>query len=196
MARKAEIERRTLETAVSLRLNIDGSGQSSLKTGIPFFEHMLALWCRHGFFDLTLEATGDLEVDPHHLVEDSGICLGRAWHEALGKKEGIRRYGFSAVPMDDALVFAAADLSGRSFLHYEMPLPPGTVAGLDPELFHEFWQAFTGEGRFNLHLKMSHGWNKHHLVEASFKAAGRALGEAASFLDGRSGVLSTKGILE
>ncbi|HOB86742.1 MAG TPA: imidazoleglycerol-phosphate dehydratase HisB [Bacillota bacterium] len=196
MKRKARIERTTLETRIALELNLDGRGEADLKTGIPFLEHMLALWCRHGFFDLAIEAGGDLEVEPHHLMEDIGICLGRAWSQALGGKEGIRRYGFSAVPMDDALVMAAVDLSGRPYLVYSVELPPGPVGSLDPELFKEFWQAFVNEGRFNFHARMLHGENKHHIVEALFKAAGRAMNEASSFLPGQEGVLSTKGTLE
>jgi len=196
MKREAAVKRSTLETTVELKLTIDGRGEADLETGLPFLEHMLALWCRHGFFDLRLRAQGDLEVEPHHLMEDIGLCLGRALYQALGDKSGIRRYGFSAVPMDEALVFAAVDLSGRPYLHYEMPLPPGPVGTMDPELFEEFWRAFVNEGRLNLHLKMSHGRNKHHLVEASFKAAGRALGEACARLEGWDGVLSTKGRLE
>ena len=119
------MKRSTLETTVELKLTIDGRGEADLETGLPFLEHMLALWCRHGFFDLRLRAQGDLEVEPHHLMEDIGLCLGRALYQALGDKSGIRRYGFSAVPMDEALVFAAVDLSGRPYLHYEMPLPRG-----------------------------------------------------------------------
>jgi imidazoleglycerol-phosphate dehydratase len=195
MAREAGITRETLETKIKLALNLDGSGAAELETGIPFLEHMLNLFSRHGCFDLQIQAAGDLAVEPHHLVEDIGLCLGRAFKEALGQKDGIRRYGFSAVPMDDALVLAAVDLSGRPFLHYEMPLPQGLVGTLDPELFREFWQAFANEGKLNLHLKMSHGHNKHHLIEAAFKAAARALAEASSSTGGR-GVLSTKGKLE
>lgn len=196
MTREAGLKRSTLETEIELQLNLDGGGSADLGTGVPFLEHMLALWCRHGFFDLQLRARGDLEVDPHHLFEDIGLCLGRAFYQALGDKAGIRRYGFSAVPMDEALVFAAVDLSGRPYLHYAMPLPPGPVGSVDPELFEEFWRAFVNEGRLNLHLKMSHGRNKHHLIEASYKAAGRALNEACARREGLSGPLSTKGRLE
>ena len=196
MTREASVKRSTLETAIELELNLDGAGAADLETGLPFLEHMLALWCRHGFFDLKIRAKGDLEVDAHHLVEDIGLCLGRALYEALGSKSGIRRYGFSAVPMDDALIFAAVDLSGRPYLHYEMNLSPGPVGSMDPELFEEFWRAFVNEGRLNLHLKMVHGRNKHHLVEASYKAAGRALNEACAELEGLRGPLSTKGRLE
>ncbi|NMD43224.1 MAG: imidazoleglycerol-phosphate dehydratase HisB [Firmicutes bacterium] len=196
MTREASVKRSTLETAIELELNLDGAGAADLETGLPFLEHMLTLWCRHGFFDLKIRAKGDLEVDAHHLVEDIGLCLGRALYEALGSKSGIRRYGFSAVPMDDALIFAAVDLSGRPYLHYEMNLSPGPVGSMDPELFEEFWRAFVNEGRLNLHLKMVHGRNKHHLVEASYKAVGRALNEACAELAGLRGPLSTKGRLE
>lgn len=196
MNRRIKIERDTSETKIILDLNLDGSGEADLQTGLPFFEHMLALWSRHGFFDLQIRAEGDIDVDPHHLVEDTGICLGRAWSRALGDKEGIGRYGFSAVPMDEALVTAVVDLSGRSRLHYSFDLPPGPIGSLDPELFFEFWQAFVGEGRLNLHLIMNHGSNKHHIIEASFKAAARALNEASALIAGFNGILSTKGKLE
>lgn len=196
MNRRMKIERKTAETVIHLELNIDGGGKADLTTGLPFFEHMLSLWCRHGFFDLIIRAEGDIEVDPHHLVEDIGICLGRVWREALGTKEGIRRYGFSAVPMDEALVTAVTDLSGRPWLNYQFQMPEGNVGSMDPELFREFWQAFVNEGKFNLHLTMNHGHNKHHIIEASFKAAARALNEASSAMEGYEGVLSTKGKLE
>ncbi|MDY6825737.1 MAG: imidazoleglycerol-phosphate dehydratase HisB [Bacillota bacterium] len=196
MKRQQRIERKTSETAILLDLKLDGSGKADLKTGLPFFEHMLALWCQHGFFDLNIKSEGDLEVDAHHLVEDIGLCLGKAFYGALGEKEGINRYGFSVTPMDEALVTAAVDLSGRPWLHYELPSPPGMVGTMDQEVFREFWQAFVNEGRFNLHLILNHGANKHHIVEASFKAAARALNEASSILDGLEGPLSTKGKLE
>ncbi len=196
MNRRSGIDRKTAETEIHLSLNLDGNGQADLKTGLPFFEHMLTLWCRHGFFDLAVDAKGDIEVDPHHLVEDIGLCLGRAWNKALADKEGLRRYGSSMVPMDEALVTAVVDLSGRPRLHYQLSLPPGLIGKLDPELFQEFWQAFVNEGRFNLHLVMNHGFNKHHIIEASFKAAARALNEASSLMKGLDGVLSTKGKLE
>ncbi len=195
-ARKTKLERKTLETAIVLELNLDGAGKASLDTGLPFLEHMLTLWSRHGFFDLDLEASGDLEVDAHHLVEDIGICLGQAFNKALSDKKGIRRYGFSAVPMDEALVTAVTDLSGRPCLHYQFSMEPGPVGPMEQELFHEFWQAFVNEGRLNLHLIMNHGQNKHHIVEASFKAAGRALNEASTLIPGFDDVLSSKGHLE
>ncbi len=196
MTRRAKIERKTAETAIFLDLNLDGGGRADLKTGLPFFDHMLTLWCRHGFFDLIMRAEGDLEVDAHHLVEDIGLCLGRTFYDCLGDKVGIRRYGFSAVPMDEALVTAAVDLSGRPWLHYHMTLPAGPVGPMEAELFEEFWQSFVNEGRFNLHLVMNHGRNKHHIIEASFKAAARALHEAAAPMRGFDGIMSTKGVLE
>ncbi|MBM4234841.1 MAG: imidazoleglycerol-phosphate dehydratase HisB [Firmicutes bacterium] len=196
MNRRSRVERKTTETKIMLELLIDGSGNAKIDTGLPFVEHMLDLFCRHGHFDLNLEATGDLAVDAHHLVEDLGICLGRALKEALGSKEGIKRYGFSAVPMDETLVTAVVDLSGRSWLHYGIDLPPGVVGGIDGELFREFWQAFVNEGRLNLHLVLNHGTNKHHIIEASFKATARAIAEAVLMLEGLKGVLSTKGELE
>lgn len=196
MMRKARIERATLETKIELELELDGSGKTELQTGIPFLEHMLTLWCRHGSFDLHIKAEGDLEVEPHHLVEDTGLCLGRALYEALGTKEGICRYGDCAVPMDDALVMAVVDFSGRPYLHYGLELPPGPVGSLDPELFGEFWQALVNEGRLNLHLRMFHGQNKHHIIEASFKAAARAMRKAVDYREGCSDILSTKGTLE
>ncbi len=196
MERRVEIERNTKETAVELVLNLDGSGRADLTTGLPFLEHMLDLWCRHGFFDLMIKAEGDLEVDAHHLVEDIAICLGRAWRKALGDKKGIRRYGFTITPMDEALITAAADLSGRSWLHYGIQTPPGEVGAMDLELFRVFWQSFVDEGRFNLHLILNHGHNKHHIIEASFKAAARSLKEAVAQIDGYDDYLSTKGKLE
>lgn len=196
MNRRIKVERETTETKINLELVIDGSGKAKVSTGLPFVEHMLDLFCRHGRFDLNLDATGDIEVDAHHLVEDLGICLGRAFKEALGGKEGIKRYGFSAVPMDETLVTAAVDLSGRPWLHYGIELPSGMVGGIDVELFHEFWQAFVNEGRLNLHLDLNHGTNKHHIIEAAFKATARAIAEAVSKLEGLKGVLSTKGELE
>jgi len=196
MTRKALIERKTTETSILLNLNLDGSGLADLQTGLPFIEHMLALWCRHGFFDLKIRAEGDIDVDAHHLVEDLGICLGQAFNDALADKKGIRRYGFCAVPMDEALVTAVTDLSGRPWLHYQFKLSAGSVGDLDPELFREFWQAFVNEGKFNLHLVMNHGSNKHHIIEAAFKAAARAMNEASSLVEGFDGLLSTKGKLK
>ena len=196
MNRQIKIERKTKETRVSLDLNLDGSGRSDLQTGLPFLEHMLDLFSRHGFFDLTIRAEGDLEVDAHHLVEDIGLCLGKGFYDALGDKKGIGRYGNFTVPMDDALVTAATDLSGRPYLYYELQLPEGQLGSIDTGLFREFWQAFVNEGRLNLHLLMSHGHNRHHMIEASFKAAARALNQASSLIEGYEELLSTKDYLE
>ncbi|NLI69621.1 MAG: imidazoleglycerol-phosphate dehydratase HisB [Firmicutes bacterium] len=195
MNRKARIERETKETCITLGLNLDGKGESRLDTGIPFLEHMLELWARHGFFDLEIKADGDLEVEPHHLVEDIGLCLGMALNEALGKKEGISRYGSAILPMDDALVLVAVDFSGRPYLNYEMPLVPGMIGQLDLELIEEFWRAVTNEARMNFHIKLLDGSNRHHAVEALFKGAGRAMHQASSGREGLDGVLSTKGVL-
>ncbi len=196
MNRQARIERKTGETAVVLHLDLDGQGKADLETGLPFLDHMLTLWCRHGFFDLNIRAEGDLQVDPHHLVEDLAICLGRAVREACADKQGLARYGNATIPMDEALVTAVIDLSGRPHLTYQFDLPSGLVGPLDGELFREFWQAFANEGALCLHLTMHHGLNKHHIIEASFKAAARALNEATSILRGFNEVLSTKGKLE
>jgi len=195
MTRKAEVKRKTGETDISLWLDLDGKGETKLDTGLPFLNHMLELWAKHGFFDLGIKAKGDLDVEPHHLVEDIGICLGQAFKLALGTKTALARYGFSSIPMDEALVSATVDLSGRPYLHYQFDLPAGRVGTMDAELFPEFWQAFVNESSITLHLMMIHGRNKHHIIEASFKAAGRALNEASSFLDGFDGILSTKGSL-
>lgn len=195
MERKAEIKRKTTETNIVLKLNLDGSGTSSLETGIPFLEHMLELWAKHGFFDLEIKAAGDLQVEPHHLVEDIGLCLGMGLTKALGGKEGINRYGSCILPMDDALVMVSLDFSGRPFLGYDLPIKTGKAGQIDVELYEEFWRAVVNEGRMNLHIKLFSGVNKHHIIEALFKGAGRAMGEAASKREGLKGVLSTKGSL-
>ncbi|MFY9114342.1 MAG: imidazoleglycerol-phosphate dehydratase HisB [Dethiobacteria bacterium] len=195
MKRTAEIKRDTKETSITLSLNLDGKGESRLSTGIPFLEHMLELWAKHGFYDLDIKADGDLEVEPHHLVEDIGLCLGMALKKALGDKEGINRYGSSILPMDDALVLVAVDFSGRPYLNYELPLRSGTVGQLDMELVEEFWRAVTNEARMNFHIKLLDGTNRHHAVEALFKGGGRAMHQASSKRKGLDGVLSTKGIL-
>lgn len=195
MNRTAKIERKTAETDIALNLNLDGKGESSLETSVSFMEHMLELWSKHGFFDLEIKAKGDLEVEPHHLVEDLGLCLGMALAEALGNKKGINRYGSIILPMDDALVMVAVDFSGRPFLSYDLPLQSGKVGQVDVELIEEFWRAVVNEARMNLHIKLINGVNRHHIIEALFKGAGRIMGEAASRRDGLDSVLSTKGTL-
>lgn len=193
--REARVERKTTETDIKLYINLEGTGKADLKTGIPFLEHMLNLMARHGFFDLKLEAVGDLEIDAHHLVEDIGIVLGEAFRKAVGTKEGIRRYGFFMLPMDEALVLASLDLSDRPFLVYNVDIPAEKVGEFDTELLEEFFRAFTHEARITLHLKLIHGKNSHHIIEALFKALGRSLDQALQMDSRVEGVPSTKGKL-
>ncbi len=197
--RAATIERSTKETEISLSLHLDGSGSGEIETGIPFFDHMLELFARHGLFDLRVRARGDREVDFHHTVEDVGICLGQAVQEALGDKRGIRRYGFALVPMDETLAQAAIDLSGRPFFALRTPdLPPLALlhAGSFPaQLLEEFLRALTVHGMLTLHLELRAAHDPHHLLEASFKGVARALAMSVE-RDGRSvDVPSTKGVL-
>ncbi len=193
--RKAQLERETKETTIKLTLDLDGSGQASLNTGIPFFEHMLNLWARHGLFDLYIDARGDLEVDAHHLVEDIGITLGEAFRKALTSKEGIKRYGFFILPMDEALVMVSLDLSHRPHLVYNVDIPAQKVGEFDTELLEEFLRAFTHEARITLHVKLIHGNNSHHIMEAVFKALGKSLDQALEEDNRVKGVPSTKGKL-
>jgi imidazoleglycerol-phosphate dehydratase len=193
--RIAERKRQTRETSIELSLNLDGSGKADLATGVPFLEHMLELFTRHGFFDLKVKASGDLPVDAHHLVEDLGLVLGEAFFEGLGEKQGIRRYGMSLLPMDEALVMVAVDLSGRPLLAFDLPLGAARLGNFETELVEEFMRAFTSKAQCTLHIRLQAGKNTHHIIEAAFKGFGRALAEAVSF-DGRvDGVLSTKGVL-
>jgi imidazoleglycerol-phosphate dehydratase len=196
--RTSEQARKTRETEITVRLDLDGRGEADVRTGIGFFDHMLDALARHALLDLQVHCTGDLHVDAHHTVEDVGLVLGAAFHEALGGKRGIIRFADAVVPLDEALVRAVVDLSGRPFLHFEVPLPPGQprVGDFDVALNAEFWRAFTSEARITLHLDGLRGANAHHIVEATFKAAARALG-AACRVDPRRGesVPSTKGSL-
>ncbi len=192
--RKAEITRKTKETTISLRLNLDGAGKCRAKTGVGFLDHMLDLLARHAGMDLAVAATGDLHVDDHHLVEDVGIVLGDALKQALGKKEGIGRYGWATVPMDESLVMCAVDLGGRPHLAYGLDLPAKRVKGFETELIEEFFRALVNSAGMNLHLRQLDGRNTHHLIEAAFKAFARALGQAAAET-GKGGVPSTKGVL-
>lgn len=195
MERKAEIKRQTKETDIALALTIDGSGICKADTGIGFFDHMLEGFSKHGFFDLTVNVKGDLHVDGHHTVEDAGIVLGTAIRKAIGDKAGIRRYGSFLLPMDDALCLCAIDLCGRPYFVFDCTFPTEQVGGLDTELVREFFYAVSYSAGMNLHIKMLDGSNGHHMIEAMFKAFGKALDEATSF-DGRvKGVLSTKGAL-
>lgn len=195
MNRTAAIQRKTKETDITANLLLDGTGQSRIDTGIGFFNHMLEGFSRHGFFDLDLTVKGDLHVDGHHTVEDAGIVLGSAIKQALGDKEGIRRYGSFILPMDDALALCAIDLCGRPYFHFECEFPTERVGGLDTELVREFFYAVSYSSGMNLHMKMLSGINSHHMTEALFKAFGKALDEAVKIDERVSGVLSTKGSL-
>lgn len=195
MDRTAHITRKTKETDIDLTLNIDGAGKSEIKTGIGFFDHMLTGFSKHGFFDLTLSVQGDLNVDGHHTVEDTGIVLGCAIKEALGDKEGIKRYGSFILPMDDALCLCAIDLCGRPYFSGDCTFPVERVGELETELVREFFYAVSYSAGMNLHLKMLNGGNAHHMIEAMFKAFGKALDTATAFDPRIKGVLSTKGAL-
>lgn len=193
--RTAHIERMTKETKIVLTLNLDGSGKAEVDTGIGFFDHMLNSFARHGFFDLTCKVEGDLYVDSHHTIEDTGIVLGQAIREAAGEKKGIRRYGHFLLPMDETLVLSAVDLSGRPYLVCDLPFTVENVGGFATEMVREFFYAVSYSAAMNLHLKLVHGSNNHHIMEAAFKAFAKALDEATAY-DGRiQDVLSTKGAL-
>lgn len=193
--RRANLHRKTKETDIQLNLNVDGSGQYQITTGVPFLNHMLELFTRHGFFDLSVEASGDIEIDDHHTVEDVGLALGQAFREALGEKQGIRRFGEASVPLDEALVNCVVDLSGRPFLAYNLTVQQELVGNFATELIHDFFLAFTNQLGVNLHLNMTQGRNPHHIIEAGFKAFARALGSAVEYDPRVKGVLSTKGVL-
>jgi imidazoleglycerol-phosphate dehydratase len=195
MNRNAKITRKTGETSVDLSFNIDGTGQSKVKTGIAFFDHMLDLFTKHGYFDLDLTLKGDLEVDYHHSVEDAGICLGQAFKTALGDARGIKRYASGLIPMDEACCEIALDISNRPVLIFECDLPKTKVGTFDVELVEEFFNAFVSNARVTLHIKVRRGTNLHHIIEACFKAFGRILGEATAQIPGRTDIPSTKGIL-
>lgn len=194
--RVAELTRTTKETDIALSLNIDGTGVSSIDTGVPFFDHMLEAFGRHGLFDLTIKAKGDLEVDAHHTVEDVGIVLGQAFAQAMGEKCGIARFGSQMLPMDETLVLAALDISGRGQLHWDVEVPLCLLGSFDSSLAKEFFIAFATNAGVTLHVRMLTGENAHHIVEACFKAVGRAM-RAALELDARVGseLPSTKGLL-
>lgn len=193
--RKASIKRDTKETRITLDLNLDGKGEASVSTGIGFFDHMLEGFTKHGFFDLKLNVSGDLHVDGHHSVEDTGIVLGNAIREAVGDKKGIRRYGYMILPMDDALVLCAVDLCGRPYFSYEADFKTDRIGYLDTELIHEFFYAVSYSAMMNLHIKVISGENSHHIAEAMFKSFAKALDMAVSFDERINDVLSTKGSL-
>lgn len=196
MSRVAEVDRKTNETSIRLRLDLDGSGTTDISTGIGFFDHMLDQLGRHWLVDLEIDASGDLHVDAHHTVEDVGICLGTALNEALGEKRGIRRYGWSIVPMEEALVQSALDLSGRPLLVFDAPVPAEVIGNYDPDLTEEFFTALSRTAGITLHIRLLAGKNSHHIVEAVFKSVAQAL-KVATELDARRGsaVPSTKGVL-
>jgi len=193
--RSAAVARRTKETDIRLELNLDGRGRYAVETGVPFLNHMLEIFARHGFFDLTIRATGDLAVDYHHTVEDVGLVLGQALREAVGDKAGIRRFGESTVPLDEALVTSVVDLSGRPYLAYEVRIRQAKIGTFDVELIHDFLLALSNQAAMNLHVRMVSGRNPHHVVEATFKSLARALDHATQRDPRIAGVLSTKGSL-
>jgi imidazoleglycerol-phosphate dehydratase len=193
--RRAEVERATTETQIRVELSLDGAGQGKIATTIPFLDHMLVLLAKHGFFDMAVQAKGDTEIDEHHTVEDIGIVLGMALNQALGKKEGIKRFGFASVPLDETLAQVTVDLSGRPYLVYRVELPDRKIKSFDLGLFEDFFQAFVTHGALNLHVNLLYGRNPHHIMEAIFKALAKALDQATALDERVSGVLSTKGQL-
>lgn len=195
MARKSEIERITKETRINLKLNLDGSGQTEITTGIAFFDHMLTLFAVHGIFDLSIVAKGDIDVDYHHTIEDVGLVLGEAVSQALGDRKGIARYGYAVTPMDDALATVALDLSNRPFLVYNLPPTMILESCFDAQLIKEFFRAFSVKSGMNLHITADYGENQHHILEAIFKSTGRALDQAIRLDPRITGVRSSKGVL-
>ncbi len=193
--RAAEVRRKTKETDIRVALTLDGSGRAAVETGIPFLNHMLELFARHGLFDLEVECRGDLEIDDHHSVEDVAISLGQALAQALGDKAGIARYGAALVPMDEALCRAVIDLSGRFFLVYEVETRRHTIGNFSVELAEHFWRSFAEAARCNLHIDLLRGRNTHHILEGTFKASARALRQAVERDPRVEGVPSTKGVL-
>ena len=194
-ARTATISRSTKETQISLTLNLDGTGNSDIATGLGFFDHMLTLFTTHSLTDLTLQCNGDIQVDGHHTVEDCGIVLGQAFAEALGGKTGLRRYGHFTLPMDETLASAVIDFSGRGCLVYNVEFQSAQVGQFDTELVREFWQGFAGAAKCSLHLTLHYGMNAHHIAEALFKAAARAIRNAVERDPRQKSIPSTKGML-
>ena len=195
MGRKAKATRKTKETAITVELDLDGGGNAEIQTGIPFLNHMLEIFTRHGLFDLKLEAKGDIEVDYHHTVEDVGLTLGQAFKEGLGDKQGISRFGEASIPLDEALAQVVVDLSGRPYLSYNVKIRPGRVGDFDTDLPHEFFQALANQVGMNLHINVTQGENPHHIIEACFKGLARAMEKATRIDERIKGVLSTKGSL-
>jgi imidazoleglycerol-phosphate dehydratase len=195
-SRSAALARKTRETNIAIRLDLDGAGRGTISTGVPFLDHMLESFARHGFFDLSVKAEGDLEIDDHHTVEDVGIVLGRAFRQALGDRTGIKRFGNATVPLDEALLSAVVDISGRSYLAYNIRIKQERVGRFQTVLVQDFMKALADEAEMNLHLDMHSGRNPHHIIEASFKALARAMDQATSLEPRARGIaLSTKGTL-
>jgi imidazoleglycerol-phosphate dehydratase len=195
MSRQAEIKRATKETDINVKLDLDGEGKSAVSTGVPFLDHMLELFARHGLFDLEVTCKGDLQIDDHHSVEDTAICIGLAFADALGDKKGITRYGAAYTPMDETLARAIVDLSGRPYLVYKVRNTRDRIGTFSVEMAEHFWRSFAEHCKLNLHIEVFYGRNQHHIIEAVFKSAARALSQATR-LDGRiQGVMSTKGSL-
>jgi imidazoleglycerol-phosphate dehydratase len=195
MSRRAKIIRKTTETDIQLEIDLDKTTGSKIDTTIPFFDHMLDLFARHGFFKLIIKGKGDTKIDDHHLIEDLGICLGKAIGQALGKKTGINRYGSASVPMDECLCRVDLDISGRPYLIYNVKYGRRKIGGFDPALVKEFFKAFTDNSGITLHINFVYGDNGHHIIEAIFKAFARAMRKAVALNDNIKGVLSTKGSL-
>jgi imidazoleglycerol-phosphate dehydratase len=195
MSRSADIDRRTAETDVHVRIDLDGEGSGQRETGVGFLDHMLDLLALHGGIDLDVRARGDLETGAHHTVEDVGICIGQALDTALGDRAGIARFGHATVPMDESRASCAVDVSGRGLLAFEAPLPPGAIGNFDHELVQEFFRAFSSNARLTMHLVVEAGSNAHHMIEAAFKSSARALRMAIAADPSRAGVPSTKGTL-
>ena len=194
--RSANLSRKTAETDITLSIALDGTGKSEISTGVGFFDHMLTHLARHGLFDIAVEAVGDLEIDAHHTVEDVGICLGKAFAQAVGEPKGISRFGHAVVPMDETLAEATVDISGRPFLVFRAELPAGRVGEFDCELAEEFFRAFAVNSRITLHLELRYGSNAHHCIEGLFKAFARALRRAVEHDTRVTGIPSTKGVIE
>lgn len=195
MGRTGTVERKTRETEITAVVDIDGSGRAEVQTGMPFFNHMLDSFSRHGLFDVQIQAKGDLEVDYHHTVEDVGLAMGEAFKKALGEKHGIRRFGEASCPLDETLARVVVDLSGRPYLSYNVKIRAGRVGTFDTDLPHEFYAAFANQLGMNLHIDVTRGENPHHIIEACFKAFARAMDMATGFDERIKGVLSTKGRL-
>ena len=195
MARVAEVKRKTAETDIRVRVDLDGSGESSISTGVGFFDHMLQQLAKHGLLDVQIEAKGDLHIDPHHTVEDVGICLGSAIKQALGKKEGIRRFASKTVPMDEALVLTSIDISGRGSLTYDLRVEKETIGELPTDLVEEFFKSLATNAGVTVHIRKLSGENPHHTVEAAFKSFAQSLQEAVSLSERVKGTPSTKGTL-